>query len=47
MNNNGFSDTLIIGYEHNWDDAGEYPVQLVSAWLLGLASSGYADSRDS
>ena len=31
MNNNGFSDTLIIGYEHNWDDAGEYPVQLVSA----------------
>lgn len=30
MNNNGFSDTLIIGYEHNWDDAGEYPVQLVS-----------------
>ncbi|KAI0715848.1 hypothetical protein C8Q72DRAFT_799039 [Fomitopsis betulina] len=24
-----FSDTLIIGYEHNWDDAGKYPVQLM------------------
>ncbi|KAI0734077.1 glycoside hydrolase superfamily [Fomitopsis betulina] len=29
MNNNGFSDTLIIGYEHNWDDAGKYPIQLM------------------
>ncbi|EPT00467.1 hypothetical protein FOMPIDRAFT_88424 [Fomitopsis schrenkii] len=29
MNKNGFSDTLIIGYEHNWDDAGKYPVQLM------------------
>ena len=47
MNNNGFSDTLIIGYEHNWDDAGEYPVQLVSAWLLGLAPREYADFRAS
>jgi hypothetical protein len=30
MNNNGFSNTKLIGYEHNWDDAGGYPVQLVS-----------------
>ncbi|TFY51782.1 hypothetical protein EVJ58_g10384, partial [Rhodofomes roseus] len=29
MNNNGFSSTLIIGYEHNWDDAGAYPVTLM------------------
>lgn len=29
MNENGFSDTIIIGYDHNWDDAGEYPVELV------------------
>ena len=31
MNNNGFSGVKLIGYEHNWNDAGGYPVQLVSA----------------
>lgn len=30
LNNNGFSGVRIIGYEHNWDDASAYPVQLVS-----------------
>ncbi|THH14377.1 hypothetical protein EW146_g5945 [Bondarzewia mesenterica] len=30
LNNNGFSGTKIIGYEHNWADAANYPVQLVS-----------------
>lgn len=30
LNNNGFSGVKIIGYEHNWDDAAAYPVQLVS-----------------
>ncbi|KAG6371724.1 hypothetical protein JVT61DRAFT_9071 [Boletus reticuloceps] len=29
MDSNGFSNTKIIGYEHNWDDAAQYPVQLV------------------
>ncbi|PCH36648.1 glycoside hydrolase family 30 protein [Wolfiporia cocos MD-104 SS10] len=29
MDNNGFSDVIIIGYEHNWDDAGAYPVDLM------------------
>ena len=29
MDANGFSETKIIGYEHNWNDAGGYPVQLV------------------
>lgn len=29
MDANGFSSTELIGYEHNWDDAGEYPVQLM------------------
>ena len=29
MNSNGFSSTKIIGYEHNWSDAANYPVQLV------------------
>jgi len=29
LNNGGFSDVKIIGYEHNWADAASYPVQLV------------------
>lgn len=30
MNNNGLAGVKLFGYEHNWDDAGAYPVQLVS-----------------
>ena len=33
LNNNGFSGVKIIGFEHNWDDAGGYPVQLVRRTL--------------
>lgn len=33
MNSNGFSSTKIVGYEHNWDDAGAYPVTLVCDFL--------------
>ncbi|KZT69689.1 glycoside hydrolase family 30 protein [Daedalea quercina L-15889] len=40
MNDNGFADTLIIGYEHNWDDAGAYPVQLMED--AGAAFDGVA-----
>ncbi|KAF9230954.1 glycoside hydrolase family 30 protein [Melanogaster broomeanus] len=29
MNSNGFGNTKIIGYEHNWVDAANYPVQLM------------------
>ncbi|KAF8127610.1 glycoside hydrolase family 30 protein [Boletus edulis] len=29
MDSNGFSNTKIIGYEHNWADAANYPVQLM------------------
>ena len=29
MNSNGFSNTRIIGYDHNWVDAAAYPVTLV------------------
>ncbi|KAI0631958.1 glycoside hydrolase [Trametes polyzona] len=29
MDDNGFSDVRIVGYEHNWDDAGDHPVQLM------------------
>lgn len=28
LNINGLSTVRVIGYEHNWDDAGEYPVAL-------------------
>jgi hypothetical protein len=34
LNNNGFSAVKIIGYEHNWADAGAYPVDLVSLLKL-------------
>ncbi|KAI0670922.1 glycoside hydrolase [Trametes maxima] len=37
---NGFSDVRIVGYEHNWDDAGNYPVQLMED--AGSAFSGAA-----
>ncbi|XP_006455887.1 hypothetical protein AGABI2DRAFT_188016 [Agaricus bisporus var. bisporus H97] len=29
LNSNGFSDTKIVGYDHNWSNAGGYPVQLM------------------
>ncbi|KAG9104052.1 hypothetical protein FRC07_009862 [Ceratobasidium sp. 392] len=31
LDNNGFSSVKIIGYEHNWDHAGQYPVSLMNA----------------
>ncbi|KAG7447217.1 glucan endo-1,6-beta-glucosidase [Guyanagaster necrorhizus] len=31
MNDNGFSSVKLIGYEHNWADAGTYPIQLMEA----------------
>ena len=34
MNSNGFSNTKLIGYEHNWIDAGGYPVTLVRPFSL-------------
>lgn len=30
MDNNGFKGTKLIGYEHNWNNAGSYPTSLVS-----------------
>jgi len=40
MNGNGFSGTKLIGYEHNWDDAATYPVQLMEQ--AGSAFDGVA-----
>lgn len=37
MDSNGFSDTIIIGYEHNWNDAADYPVTLVRVTGLTLS----------
>ena len=34
MNNNGFSGTRIIGFDHNWGDAGSYPIEIVSFRVL-------------
>jgi hypothetical protein len=31
LDSNGYTSVRIVGYEHNWDDAGEYPVELVRA----------------
>ncbi|KIY48613.1 glycoside hydrolase [Fistulina hepatica ATCC 64428] len=32
LDSNGYSSIKIIGYEHNWDDAGEYPVELMESY---------------
>ncbi|KAJ7279111.1 glycoside hydrolase [Mycena rebaudengoi] len=49
MNNNGFSAVKLIGYEHNWDNAGTYPVQLMQqagSAFAGVAFHCYAGSVD-
>jgi O-glycosyl hydrolase len=33
LNSNGFSDVRLIGYDHNWDNAATYPVQLVCSQI--------------
>jgi O-glycosyl hydrolase len=40
LNNNGFGSVRIVGYEHNWDNAATYPVQLMQSY--GSAFSGVA-----
>ncbi|KAF9448810.1 glycoside hydrolase family 30 protein [Macrolepiota fuliginosa MF-IS2] len=47
LNNNGFSNVKIVGYEHNWDTAGQYPVQLMQddgGSFAGVAFHCYAGS---
>ncbi|KII91795.1 glycoside hydrolase family 30 protein [Plicaturopsis crispa FD-325 SS-3] len=31
MNNNGFTSTKLVGYDHNWKDAAGYPVSLMNS----------------
>ncbi|KAF8991123.1 glycoside hydrolase family 30 protein [Cyathus striatus] len=40
LNNNGLSNVKVIGYEHNWDNAGSYAVQLMQS--NGNAFAGVA-----
>ncbi|KAJ6504441.1 glycoside hydrolase family 30 protein [Mycena vulgaris] len=47
LNNNGLSSVKIIGYDHNWDNAASYPVQLMQsngAAFDGAAFHCYAGS---
>jgi len=47
LNANGLSGVNIIGYEHNWDDAAAYPVQLMNSYanaFIGVAFHCYAGS---
>ncbi|KAJ4476061.1 glycoside hydrolase superfamily [Lentinula edodes] len=51
LNDNGLSNVKIIGYEHNWDDAGAYPVTLVCApWSIQTSTfhcyEGNVDNQD-
>lgn len=39
MDKNGFKDTIIVAYEHNWDDAGAYPVEVVGTTSPRIVSS--------
>lgn len=41
MDINGFSGTKLIGYEHNWNDAAVYPVQLVHYFIIFSDESGW------
>lgn len=33
LDSNGFTDVKLIGYDHNWNNAGTYPVELVGNFL--------------
>ncbi|KAF9558907.1 glycoside hydrolase family 30 protein [Agrocybe pediades] len=41
LNSNGLSKVNIVGYEHNWDDAGSYPVQLMSSYGSAYAGAAF------
>ncbi|PPR01864.1 hypothetical protein CVT24_001345 [Panaeolus cyanescens] len=41
LNSNGLSGVKIIGYEHNWDNAGSYPIQLMNNYGDAFAGVGF------
>ena len=49
MDSNGFGDTKIIAYEHNWDQGGQHPVQVLqeaTSQFSGAAFHCYAGNVD-
>ncbi|TCD70167.1 hypothetical protein EIP91_004637 [Steccherinum ochraceum] len=49
LNNNGFSSTKIIGFDHNWDGAGTYAIQLMqqaSSAFAGVAFHCYGGQKE-
>ncbi|KAH8818882.1 glycoside hydrolase [Flagelloscypha sp. PMI_526] len=47
LNNNGFSAVKLIGYDHNWNDAGGYPSNLMrdyGSYFAGVAFHCYSGS---
>ena len=45
MDNNGFSGTKIVGYDHNWGDAAGYPITLVRSAPFEMLPVRYAPPR--
>jgi len=48
LDNNGFSDVKIIGYDHNWNNAATYPMQLMhqaGRAFTGAATRGWYHSN--
>ncbi|KNZ71597.1 Endo-1,6-beta-D-glucanase, partial [Termitomyces sp. J132] len=41
LNNNGLSSVRVIGYEHNWDNAGSYPITLMEDAGSSFAGVGF------
>ncbi|GBE84754.1 glycoside hydrolase superfamily [Sparassis latifolia] len=41
LDNNGFSDVILIGYEHNWNDAAGYPEQLMQQASSAFEGVGF------
>ncbi|THU93388.1 glucan endo-1,6-beta-glucosidase [Dendrothele bispora CBS 962.96] len=41
MNNNGFGNVRLIAYDHNWDNAATYPVQVLQAAPNGFAGAAF------
>jgi O-glycosyl hydrolase len=46
MDKNGFSNISLIGYEHNWDNAAQYPVTLVCSSINKLFGLTHLFSLD-
>lgn len=41
MDSNGFGNTKIVAYEHNWNDGGGYPVQVLQEATPQFAGAAF------